>query len=274
MPIIQQSDFDNDPRIAVLPSCQSTNTLLLNIAAGRQPMPNPQTDGWGWPPLTTQPTHGLVLTTNHQTAGRGRRGNSWEAQPGLNLTFSLLWHTQSLPKPNAWQLQTAFLLAITEALEAMGVPELQIKWPNDIYYKNQKIAGVLLDAVTRDGNVPFFVAGAGVNVNQTIFKTGNYASVCRALGHPASIPNLLWDIIDWTDRYFFGLQCNRNQAFNVLYNQKLLGKNSFVRILPNNNQEAIEAFLLGVNTDGMLLCRLTNGHEKTFAPQQARLIVA
>lgn len=110
-----------------------------------------------------------VLAAREQTAGRGQRGNRWHAAPGENLTFSLVYKPGfPLPATAAFGISRAAALAVRDYLEHRSV-EARIKWPNDIYVRNRKICGMLVENSLRDGLVRASVIGIGLNVNQRAF---------------------------------------------------------------------------------------------------------
>jgi BirA family biotin operon repressor/biotin-[acetyl-CoA-carboxylase] ligase len=118
--------------------CESTQTLLAD----------------------SRLAEGAVAATDHQTAGRGRLGRSWEDTPGTALLFSLLLRPPA--EADLPQLSLVCALATAETVEAATQLTAQVKWPNDVMLDRRKVAGILLEA--RDGAV---VCGVGLNVNQT-----------------------------------------------------------------------------------------------------------
>lgn len=120
--------------------------------------------------------HGEVVVTRRQTAGRGQRGNSWEAAPGLNLTFSLLLRPEGVNPSEQFVISEIVALAVAEAVErslaeAVGSDRIKVKWPNDIYVDNRKIAGILIEHTLTGSKIAHTVAGIGLNVNQTVFES-------------------------------------------------------------------------------------------------------
>lgn len=110
-----------------------------------------------------------LVWTDNQTAGRGQRGNSWESEPGANLTFSFTIAPSDLRMDRAFVISEAVSLAVSETLGEVGV-EARIKWPNDIYVGDRKICGILIEnSVRANGYVSLSVVGVGLNVNQRIF---------------------------------------------------------------------------------------------------------
>ncbi len=112
-----------------------------------------------------------VLDVAHQTAGRGQQGNSWYASEGLNLLPSFLVRFPRLFAPMVWALSELTALAVWHTVSSFleDPTELRIKWPNDIYYKNRKLAGILIGHSLASKRVDFSVIGIGLNVNEANF---------------------------------------------------------------------------------------------------------
>ena len=110
-----------------------------------------------------------VVIAENQFAGRGQRGNSWVSEPGKNLTFSFLKRNLTLNPQNHFILNMGVSLALHDALSAIGVPGLTIKWPNDIMSGNSKICGILIENLISGAQIRHSIIGIGLNVNQTNF---------------------------------------------------------------------------------------------------------
>ncbi len=113
-------------------------------------------------------SHLTMVTAAQQTAGRGQRGNSWESEPGANITFSLLIRPEGVPARNQFSISEATALAITDLLALYGV-KATVKWPNDIYVGDRKICGILIEHAIMGTSIMHSIIGAGLNVNQTRF---------------------------------------------------------------------------------------------------------
>lgn len=113
--------------------------------------------------------HGFALMARRQTAGRGQRGNSWEAAPGLNITLSLMLRPHELPAARQFEVSEAVALGITDLLLEQGLTEVKVKWPNDIYVGDRKICGILIENSLSGNLIGHSIAGIGLNVNQTEF---------------------------------------------------------------------------------------------------------
>ena len=109
-----------------------------------------------------------MIIARTQTAGRGQRGNSWEAEPGKNLTFTLFHRPADILPTEQFAISEATALAVCDALAAYGI-EAKVKWPNDIYVGDRKICGLLIEHSVLPSRIEHSRIGAGINVNQTRF---------------------------------------------------------------------------------------------------------
>ena len=115
-----------------------------------------------------------VIAAHTQTAGIGQRGNHWEAEPGKNLTFSLVLKPTWLPIADQYQLTKAVSLGIADYLVPLiagGDWRVHIKWPNDIYVDDRKICGILITHRIAGGLIAASVVGIGLNMNQQVFPS-------------------------------------------------------------------------------------------------------
>lgn len=143
-------------QLIILPEVDSTNRYLLELA-GQTP---------DLPPLYS-------VLAEQQTAGRGQRGNSWVSDPGQNLTFSYLLRPAKLKAHKQYAVSEyaayGLLKTIARYLPEAERTRLSIKWPNDIYYDDLKIAGILIEHSITGSFIDYSVVGIGLNLNQTAF---------------------------------------------------------------------------------------------------------
>ncbi len=123
---------------------------------------------------------GDVVLAERQTAGRGQRGNSWSSGAGLNLTFSVVLCPDFLPVARQFYVSKIVALAVSDALARWGI-EARIKWPNDIYICDRKVAGILIENDLCGRYMARSVVGVGLNVNQTEFDASLPNPVSMAL---------------------------------------------------------------------------------------------
>lgn len=111
-----------------------------------------------------------MVMAGTQTAGRGQRGNSWESEPELNLTFSLFYRPRGVRPSEQFVISEATALAVTDMLASAGI-EAKVKWPNDIYVDDRKICGILIEHSLLGNSLEHSCLGVGINVNQTEFRS-------------------------------------------------------------------------------------------------------
>jgi BirA family biotin operon repressor/biotin-[acetyl-CoA-carboxylase] ligase len=111
---------------------------------------------------------GTVVHTNHQSSGRGQGGNKWESEENKNLLISIILFPSMINPTDQFLLSMAVSLGICDFLD-MHTSAISIKWPNDIYVKNDKIAGILIENSIMGDQIENTIAGIGINVNQTEF---------------------------------------------------------------------------------------------------------
>ena len=196
-----------------------------------------------------------VVWADYQTAGRGQGTNKWESERGKNLTFSILLHPETLPANRQFLLSMQVSLAICEALSE-HIGDLSIKWPNDIYWRNAKIAGILIENSLQGSVIRDSIVGVGLNVNQRQFLSDapNPVSMWQICEHETDREQLLKDILAALDR-LLGQEV-REQYLSMLYRRK--GFHPYV-----DKDGAFMAELEDVEDDGhLLLCDDSGGHRR------------
>ncbi len=132
-----------------------------------------------------------------QTAGRGQRGNYWEAAPGENLTFSIVWHPEGVKPSEQFAISEATALGVVSYLRGRGI-EAKVKWPNDIYVGNRKICGILIEHSLLGTAIERSVLGVGINVNQGAFHSDapNPVSVIQLSGERYRLEDELGRVVE------------------------------------------------------------------------------
>lgn len=114
------------------------------------------------------PAEGTVVVADFQTNGRGQAGNSWYAEEGENLLFSLLIYPVHIAANRQFIISKMISLALLQTLKSY-VDEVKIKWPNDIYLNNRKAAGILIENSLQGKTISSSIVGVGLNINQIVF---------------------------------------------------------------------------------------------------------
>ncbi len=162
---LKQRCFAIFMRLIKLDAIGSTNDFLKQMMAGEYV-----------PDFT-------VISAETQTNGRGQRGAVWFAEPGKNLTFSVLMPDLNIAANKLFQLNLLVAVALFRALQKYNLPDVSIKWPNDILSGKLKVAGILIENVIRSAQSVKSIAGIGLNVNQKDFgELPQASSMASVLG--------------------------------------------------------------------------------------------
>ena len=145
---------------------------------------------------------GNVVVADYQTAGRGCGTNSWESERGKNLLFSMILHPSAVLASQQFILSMANALALRDAL-ADYVDDVKIKWPNDIYWKDSKICGTLIETTLKGNHISDCIIGTGLNVNQRMFHSDapNPVSLFQILGHEVERKEVLKKVLANMSKY-------------------------------------------------------------------------
>ena len=137
---------------------------------------------------------GSIVIADFQTAGRGQAGNSWESEAGKNLTFSIFFKPSCIPSNMAFVISEMISLCVKRTLDKY-IPDVTVKWPNDIYFKDKKLAGILIENSIQQGKISQSIAGIGININQTKFlgNAPNPVSMTLITGQTYDIASILED---------------------------------------------------------------------------------
>ena len=196
-----------------------------------------------------------VIVAHTQTVGIGQRGNHWEAEPGKNLTFSLVLKPTWLPIADQYQLTKAVSLGITDYLIPLiteGYRRVRIKWPNDIYVDDKKICGILISHRIVGEQIGGTVVGIGQNVNQETFPSWvpNPTSLKLLTGQEWALEEVLDGLLNNIANRYLELRNNPIGALNTPYLRLLLRKGE--KALYGYQGNTIAATLLDVNRYGHL----------------------
>ena len=189
-----------------LKQVDSTNNYLKQLASNSKPLPE-----------------GTVIMAENQYAGRGQQQNGWFAQPGKNLTFSILLKPFFLKITDQFDLVRAISLGVFDALQPLSGPLLKIKWPNDIYYGEKKLGGMLIENMIQGGQIKNTIAGIGLNVNQDNFPDWlpNAISLKQILHTDYDLETLLSEICGHVEGWYLKLKAGKIDDIRNLYLSRL-----------------------------------------------------
>jgi BirA family biotin operon repressor/biotin-[acetyl-CoA-carboxylase] ligase len=199
-----------------------------------------------------------------QTAGRGQRGNSWESEVGRNIAFSMVFYPDFLTAGRGFLLSEVVALGVRDALERL-LCGIEIKFPNDIYFNDGKLGGILLENEITGEVIVSSIAGTGLNVNQEVFRSGapNPVSMKQILGREVEIEPLLESIICCIRRRYVRLKDGDAGSVIRDFHDALYRKSGFFRYCDRNGCFVAET--VRVSDDGILHLRTDCGEERMYA---------
>ena len=214
---------------------------------------------------TGPPPEGLIIYTNYQTAGRGQKGSGWESEDGKNLLFSAILYPKMISPSDQFILSKFVSLAVYDFLTEY-TPDIHIKWPNDIYAGSDKIAGILIENSIMDGKIESTVVGIGLNVNQTVFKSGapNPVSLSLLTGKTYELPECMDKLSVFLDKRYDQLLNKKQSVLDFDYQSKLYRKDQWC--MYKDNDKTFEGKIISVAGSGLLQIEDRDGsvHEYSF----------
>ena len=234
--------------IIKLNAIDSTNSYLLNLSRAVH---------------LEDPT---IVITNNQTNGRGQHGTSWQSVPQQSLLFSVFKRFEDLPSNKIPNITYAVSLGLENAFKKYKIPNITIKWPNDIMSRSKKMAGILIENQIKQGNVVSSVIGLGINVNEKKFKSLPQAtSMLLATGNKFDLNEVLQLVIeeiliqltkldkgDYADlKIKYETSLFRKDMISVFevkdgyrFNGKIKGVNEIGKIVIENENEILNSYQL------------------------------
>lgn len=202
---------------------------------------------------------GTVILAKEQTKGRGQRNNSWNSRKNENLTFSYLLRPTFLSPLSQFYLTVSVSLALVKFLKQY-IPDVFIKWPNDIMAGNKKICGILIENTISGHKIKHSIVGIGLNVNQTQFEN-NLKQATSIKAHLGSSQNfellkLAKKLFDFLSEEYYTLQTKSQHALLAKYNKHLFRKNEEQLYIIDNKE--LKARIIEVKEDGLLRLKIGN----------------
>ena len=207
----------------------------------------------------------VVVWADYQTAGRGCGTNHWESERGKNLTFSMLLHPHDVPAQKQFRISRAISLAICKAL-GQHIGDLSIKWPNDIYWRDGKIGGILIEVTLLGNKVKDCIIGIGLNINQRVFRSDapNPVSMWQICEQETDCEQLLQEILQAFQEYMG--KSNKDEYQSMLYRRK--GFHPYA-----DKDGVFMAEIIDVEDDGHLLLRDDNGQLRRYAFKEVTFVI-
>lgn len=215
-----------------LPTCASTNSEAHQLL------------------IKNEATEGCTVVTHCQTAGRGQRGNSWEAAPGQNITLSVILSPRFVPVRQQFYLNMAIALGVLDLLREQGMEQAQVKWPNDLYFEDKKLGGILIENSVNSHSLQHSIVGIGLNVNQREFSYPTATSMANVCGRGLDVEKSTIRLLELLEKRYLQLRNGHTARLRYEYLQALYRYQEVhaYRI----GQEQVQGQIVGVDEDGRL----------------------
>lgn len=241
-------------KIIKLSAIDSTNTYLKNLAKDAAII------------------DGTVVVAEKQFSGRGQLQASWLSREGQSLTYSIYKQFGSIEASGQFQISMAVSLAVAKALDQLNIPQIIIKWPNDILSANKKVGGILIENVLDGNGIRYSIIGIGINVNESDFpdlpqasslylETGSLFNIEEVLAITAK--NII-QCLDRLDSGSFGSLKNDYEA-------KLFRRNK-VAVFEDLENYRFNGIIKGVKSSGELMVETDHGRLKKYQLKEIKMI--
>ncbi len=214
-----------------------------------------------------------VVQTDFQTAGKGQRGNSWESEQGKNLLFSFVLYPTFLEARRQFILSQAIALAVKETLDAYA-EGFSVKWPNDIYWQEKKIGGILIENELQGKYISRCIIGIGLNINQERFVS--------SAPNPVSLKQITGKEFD-REEILRGVMEKMKASYETISNPPLQGgiseryKQGLFRredLYPYRDAEGeFIAHIIDVEADGHLVLEDTDGRIRKYVFKEVQYVI-
>ena len=219
-----------------------------------------------------------LATTEFQTAGRGQKGNSWESEKSKNLLFSILLHPVYVQPSKQFCISEAIALAVVKSLKEIVADELvakdfSVKWPNDIYWKNKKIAGILIENELFGSTIRDCIVGVGININQQNFISDapNPVSLYNILGVNTNVEEVLDAIIK---QFVANVSMIENGQTALLHNEYMDSLFRRKGIYPYRDADSeFMATIKDVRDDGRLILTDSDDKERIYEFKEVAIVL-
>ena len=214
---------------------------------------------------------GSIVIADSQTAGRGQAGNFWESEQGKNLTFSIIIYPDFIPANRQFIISQTVALSIQKTLNEY-TNGITVKWPNDIYWKEKKICGILIENDLAGISILNSILGIGININQKTFRSNAPNPV--SLSQITNVEYNLDEVLQRFRRHFYALYLSlvqgktkeiRDEYLSVLYRRE--GFHDY-----RDNCGDFKAEIKDISLTGQLLLRLPDNTTREYAFKEVAFI--
>jgi BirA family biotin operon repressor/biotin-[acetyl-CoA-carboxylase] ligase len=214
-----------------------------------------------------RPKQVTAMWTPNQFSGKGQGGNTWQSEPNQNLTFSLYIPDLRLPIEQSFELNKWVSVALAKWLENLNVPQIQIKWPNDILSCQKKIGGILVESSLKNNYMQPLAIGVGINVNQDHFANLPNATSMFLQTHKTFDVEALFNSCSHS---LIGALTPPVEHCDSAYFQRLFWHRKKGNFIQDN--KPFEGVIVGVHHDGQLIIETNDKQQLMFAPKMLEFV--
>lgn len=226
-----------------LPSCHSTNELASVLMTNKQTL------------------NGTVIYTDFQSQGKGQRGNRWESEPAKNILMSVILETGFVEPSDFFDLTIITSLAIHDFLKEYIQQGVKIKWPNDLYCSDKKIAGILIENYIKQNSIEWCIMGVGLNVNQSKFQEQKAISMADICGQDFDREELINMLLQKIEKRYFQLEKGITRTMKKEYLDNLYWKDE-IHVFQSEGTY-FNGKIRGIGPSGKLIIEVEDG-ERIF----------
>lgn len=212
-----------------------------------------------------------VVTAESQTKGKGQMGATWISEPYKNLLMSVLIKNFLPDIQSVFNLNSIFSVSVIQVLKTLNIPELSIKWPNDILSYNKKIGGVLIENILKSEGEILSIVGFGLNVNQTDFsllpQASSLSTISKTTFDKEAILQQLVNRLESNCKIW-----HQNNDFFLNEYSNLLFKKGIPMPFCNQNQEKFMGIIQGVSSIGKLQILLEDDSIASFDSKEIQML--
>lgn len=221
---------------------------------------------------TTQPANLTSIYTSFQSDGRGQRGNKWESEDGANLLFSVVIYPRELHAREFFIISQITALGLFEVLSEYA-NDISIKWPNDIYWKDKKLCGTLIENDLNGTLIEKSISGSGVNLNQTVFVSDapNPVSMKQITGNDYDAETILHKILEVISKYTSILEEGESDYIRRKYMDALYRKEGIYEYRDINGP--FMARIVNIGNDGKLFLQDEEGKIREYLFKEVEYII-
>lgn len=222
--------------------------------------------------LSDAAEHGTVVLAQHQSKGRGQRGNGWESEFGENLLASIVLFPVCLPAAKQFEIAKIASISVLDFLQA-EVPDVSIKWPNDIYVGEKKIAGILIENTVKGRNIDSSVVGIGLNLNQALFRSDapNPVSLKQLTGKQYAVENVAQSLASNIQKWWGKLETGLFGEIHRAYLSKLYRNGQWQTY--RAGEAEFQARIVGIGEFGQLKLEKQDGTIAGFMFKEVAFVV-